>query len=170
MTGILHWAKVLGDPVPNYNRDGNEWTFDFTPDEDGLVLLKKLGIADKLKNKGDDRENFIQFKQKEFRANGKRNDPISICDAANKAWDPEVRIGNKSVAEVKFRVVDYGKGKQTGVYPQALRILELVPYVRQEFAPLPEDNVYLKQYEAQFAPDDGNFGEDSAVEGDPLDA
>lgn len=144
MTGKIHWAKVLGDPVPNYNRDGNEWTFDFTPDKDGLALVKELKIDGKLKNKGDDRGEFIQFKQKEKQASGKPNFPVTVVDAHNRPWDPAVKIGNNSTAEVKFKVVDYGKGKPVGVYPQAIRVLELVPYVRQEFAPLPEDSEYLK--------------------------
>lgn len=54
-----------------------------------------------------------------------------------------MKIGNGSYVEVKFKVVPY---KTTvGVYPQAIRVLELVPYVRQEFAPLPEDNEFVQK-------------------------
>ena len=166
ITGTVHWAKVLGDPVPNYTRDGREWTLDLTPDDDGYALIKKLGISSKIKNKGDERENFIQFKQREFRADGTRNKPLPVYDARNQLWDPETKIGNKSTVEVKFNVVDYGKGKPQGVYPQAVRVLELVPYVRQEFAPLPEDSKYYQN----FAEDAGDYeGEDAPIEGDPLD-
>lgn len=153
--------KVLGDPVPNYNRDGNEWTMDFTPDAEGKKLLKELKIADKIKNKGDERGDFIQLKQKETQANGKANFPITVVDARNRPWDPNVKIGNGSTVEVKFKVVPY-PGKPTGVYPQAVRVLELIPYVRQEFAPLPEDNQYFQA--------DEDVREDvlDAAEGDPL--
>lgn len=143
VTGHIHWAKVLGDPVPNYNRDGNEWTFDFTPDDEHLGIFDELGIKAKLKNKDDERKTFIQFKQKEKRADGSANLPITIVDARNHPWDPAVKIGNGSYVEVKFKVVPY---KTTvGVYPQAIRVLELVPYVRQEFAPLPEDNEFVQK-------------------------
>jgi hypothetical protein len=50
-TGKVFWAKVLGEPVANYNRDGYEWTFEFTPDDEGEALFKQLGIADKIKEK-----------------------------------------------------------------------------------------------------------------------
>lgn len=163
MTGVANWAKILGDPVINYNKDGNEWTIDVTPDKEGLKLLKELKIDDKLKNKGDERGDFIQFKQKEKQANGKDNYRITVCDARNRVWDQDVKIGNGSTVEVKFKVIDYGVGKPTGVYPQAVRVLEHKPYERVEFAPLPEDNKYVQN----FADPVEDFGDD-VVEGDPL--
>lgn len=174
-TGKVNWAKVLGDPVPNYAKDGKEWTFDFVPNDESLKEMIKNGLKDKIKGRGyntgrtgqyADRDPFVRLVQKEFRTDGKRNDPIVVCDARNRIWDNDVKIGNESLAEVKVNVVDYGKGKPTGMYPQAIRILELVPYVRQEFAPLEEGNPYLDNFE-----DDGgaiveeNFPDD---EGDPL--
>lgn len=152
MTGTIHWAKVLGDPVPNYNRDGFEWTFEFVPNAEGLALIEQLGIRDKLKNRGDERGDFLPFKQKQQRADGRLNDPITVVDARNRLWDPKIvngkptnLIGNGSLVEVKFRVVDYGKGKPTGVYPTAIRVLDLNKYTRQEFAPLPEDNEFVQK-------------------------
>lgn len=165
VTGKLHWAKILGDPVPNYNRDGREWTLDFTPDAEGKKLFKELKIDGKLKNKGDERGDFIQFRQRELRADGTPNFPISVVDARNRKWDPSVKIGNDSLGEVKFKVVDYGKGKPVGIYPQAVRVLEHKVYEREEFAPLPEDNKYVQNFMEPV--------EDEAcevVEGDPLDA
>lgn len=170
MTGKTHWTKILGDPVPNYGKDGFEWTFDFTPDEDGLKLLDELKIKDKLKNKGDERGDFIQFRQREKQANGKPNFPITVVDARNRPWNPEIKIGNGSTVEVKFKVVDYGKGKPTGVYPQAVRVLEHNPYVRQEFAPLPEDNEYVQNFAEEVGPNDFEPAGDEigVVAGDPL--
>jgi hypothetical protein len=162
--GKTYWTKVLGDPVPNYNRDGNEWTFDFQPDADGVKLFEELGIKNKMKNKKDERGDFIQFKQKELQANGKKNFPITVVDARNQPWNPDAKIGNGSTVEVKFKVVPYGPGKPTGVYPQAIRVLEHNEYVRQEFAPLPEDNKYYQNFGAVVE----DAGED-AIEGDPLD-
>lgn len=172
--GKTYWTKVLGDPVPNYNRDGNEWTFDFTPNEEGERLFKELGIEDKMKNKGDERGDFIQFRQREKQANGKANFPITVVDARNRPWDPKIvdgkvtnPIGNGSTVEVKFKVVDYGKGKPKGVYPQALRVLDLAPYVRQEFAPLPEDNEYVQKFKDDFnEPVEAEAAD--VVEDDPL--
>lgn len=165
LVGKAYWAKILGDPVPNYNRDGHEWTIDVSPDADGMKLLKQLKLDDKIKNKGDERGDFIQFKQKEKRADGKANFPITVCDARNRPWDHEVKLGNETLVEVKFKKVEY-PGKPTGVYPQAVRVLELKPFVRQEFAPLPEDNQYVQMVDDFNEPVEV---EDIAqVEGDPL--
>jgi hypothetical protein len=173
LTGEIYWAKILGEPVANYNRDGNEWTFDFEPDAESLKVLLDNGLEEKIKGRGynhgrtgqySERSPFVRFVQKELRSNGKKNDPIAVVDALNRPWDPETKIGNESVVEVKANVADYGKGKPKGLYPQAVRVLEHKPFVRQEFAPLPEDSVYLRQYEGQ------NFGDvdGGGVEGDPL--
>jgi hypothetical protein len=171
VTGKIYWAKVLGNPVPNYNRDGNEWTFDFLPDKQSLALFEQLGIDNKMKDKGDARGKFFPFKQKELQANGKANFPITVVDARDRPWDPKIvdgkvtnPIGNESVVEVKFKVVDYGKGKPTGVYPQAIRVLEPKAFVRQEFAPLPEDSPYLADDFSQPVIEDVT----DVVEGDPL--
>lgn len=172
-TGEIYWAKVLGDPVPNYNRDGNEWAFDFVPDAESLKRMLDAGLEEKVKGRGynvgrkgqySEREPFVRFVQKEFRADGKRNDPITVVDVRNKVWDVDVKIGNESVVEVKANVADYGKGKPMGLYPQAIRVLDHKPFVREEFAPLPEDSVYLRQYGGDAEAFDGG----DAVEGDPL--
>jgi hypothetical protein len=174
LTGRINWAKVLGDPVDNYNKDGKEWTFDFTPDEEGRALLEELGLGKKLKNKDDERGIFIQFKQKAHRADGTPNRPITVVDARNRLWDPKIvngqvtnKIGNNTLGEVKFEVVEY---KTTiGVYPQAIRVLDLVPYVRQEFAPLPEDNEFVRKAESFDFNLPTTFDMESAVIEDELD-
>lgn len=163
--GKIFWAKVLGDPVPNYNRDGFEWTFDFEPNVEASALFRELNIDNKMKEK--EGRKIMRFTQKQQQANGKANFPITVVDARNRPWDPDVKIGNESLVEVKFKVVDYGKGKPTGVYPQAIRVLEHLPYVRQEFAPLPEDNPYVQNFAEPVAEE---AEVEMVVEGDPLGA
>lgn len=148
--GVVHWAKILGNPVPNYNEDGYEWTMDVTPDKEGLGVLKSLGLDVKLKNKDDDRGDFIQFRQKAHRMDGSNNRPISVTDAAGNPWPNDMLIGNGSVIDVKFEDKEYvvkGK-KQVGVYPQAVRVLDHKAYERVEFAPLPKEDKYAKAAEA----------------------
>lgn len=183
LKGEILWAKVLGEPVQNYNKDGNEWTFDFVPDADSLKTMVENGLKDKIKGKGfntgrtgqyADRAPFVRFVQKELRADGKKNDPITVVDARNHLWDPDVKIGNESLVEVKANVVDYGKGKPTGLYSKAIRVLDHKPFVRQEFEPLPEDSEYVKNCPTvEEFPEVNDFmpteGDDAPVEGDPLD-
>jgi hypothetical protein len=168
VVGTIRWPKVF-DLVPNYNKDGLEWTFDFVPDKEALKLFQEVGIADKVKEK--EGVKFLRFTQKEKRLNGEKNFPITVVDARNRPWDPKRdeqgkvtnAIGNDSTVEVKFKVVHYGPGKPTGVYPQAIRVLELKPFVRQEFAPLPEDNKYFQNFNDPVE----EFGE-GVEDGDPL--
>lgn len=141
LTGVAHWAKVLGKPVANYNKDGFEWTMDFTPDKDGLAQLKALGLGKKIKNKDDARGDFLQIKQKEKKANGENNRPIPVFDAANRHWNQNTKIGNGSLVEVKLDIVKYPA--QIGVYCQGIRVLELVEYARQEFPDRPDDDEYV---------------------------
>lgn len=123
-----------------------EWSIDLTPDTDGRKALKKLGLSDRLREPkdGDNRtESYVSFRQSEFRKNGEPNDPIRIVDARNRPWDPKTLIGNGSTVEVKFVAQDYGPGKHKGMYIRAIRVLELVAYEAQDFAPLSEDDEYF---------------------------
>lgn len=77
-----------------------------------------------------------------MKADGNKADPIRIVDANGEPWDGRL-IGNGSIVDVKFVVKDYGVGKKKGVYIRALRVLELVPYVSQDFAPLDSDDDFF---------------------------
>jgi hypothetical protein len=106
------------------------------PDWQSLSGLKLNG---KLKNKG--KGDFISFRQSEFKKNGEPNDPIQITDAQGNLWPANKKIGNGSVGDVKFSYTDFGSTK--GNYIKAIRILQHVPYVQQEFAPLSEDDEFF---------------------------
>lgn len=133
LRGKLYWAKVLGKPRPNYNRDGNEWTFEFEPDEDGIKELKKRKLGDRLKNKYDDRGPYIVLKKSELNRDGEPNQPIRIYDELDQDWEHDKLIGNGSRGDVKLDIRDYGAGKKSGIYPVAIRVTELVPYKSTEF-------------------------------------
>lgn len=147
--GKVHWAKVLGDPVLNYGGDAKEWTLDLTPDDEGLQLIESLGLNDRLKNKNDERGQFMAFRQREKRMDGSLNRRISVEDADGNPWPHDKLIGNGSDVDLKFEFKDYGKGKYPGLYPQALRILNLKEYQRQEFAPLKPDDKFAKPQEGR---------------------
>lgn len=140
--GVANWAKILGDPVDNYAKDGKEWTMDITPDKDGMKTIEDLGLTKKIKNKEDDRGDFIQFRQRATRLDGSQNRRISVSDAAGHPWPDNELIGNGSVVDVKFEFKDYGEGKHPGVYPQAVRVLDHKAYERVEFAPLAQTDPY----------------------------
>ena len=114
------------------------------------AIIKKAGITDKLRDPKDNdsrKETFLSFRQKELRkdksGNMVANQPIKVVDAGGNKWDETKMIGNGTIADVKFTVKDNGKGRPKGVYIQAIRVLQHVPYEVQEFAPLSSDDEYF---------------------------
>lgn len=52
-------------------------------------------------------------------------------------------IGNGSEVNIKFAKRDYGKGKKAGMYIRAIQVVNLVPYVTQDFAPVESDEEFF---------------------------
>lgn len=170
--GTLNWAKVIGEPRMNTFTDEREWSVDVTPDENGLAEIKRLGVADKLKEpKANDtrREKYLSFRQKEFRTdrdgNRVKNDPIKIVDAQGNPWPENKLIGNLSVGDVKFRLPPKVAGRPRGLYIQAIRVLEHVPFEIEEFAPLGDDDEYFGSGRKA---DEGRAQEPDSASGDEL--
>lgn len=168
LRGKLHWAKILGNPQPNYLKDANEWTMDLSLDKDGVAQVKKLQLGGRVKDKKDDRGQFISFKQRELRKDGSPAKPITVIDSSGKPWDQSEKIGNGTVADVKFEVVDYGMGPdKMGVYPRAVRILDHVPYEGSDFGAISSDDEYFKTpsksevSDEQFGNDFGHLEDDA---------
>lgn len=154
LSGKVYWAKIFGSPRPDYNGDKREWTFEFEPDDASLAVLEEHGLGDRLKDGRrqdgtmrpgyENRRKFIYLRRDEFDFEGKPNEHIRVVDAANQEWDGKL-LGNETVVDVKTNIVDYGRGKKKGIYPQALRVLELVPYTSNDFAPLDESDPRVKK-------------------------
>jgi hypothetical protein len=129
--GKAFYPKIF-NAVPNYNKDGFEWTIDLALDSAGVAQATSEISKKKLKE-NDNFGTYIRFKQSTT-----YKDPVSgemktrkgpeVVDAAGKPWNPDIKIGNESLVDVKAQVVDYGAGKELGVYLQKVRVLELVPY------------------------------------------
>jgi len=170
--GKANYAKILGDPVLNYNKDGKEWKMDLLiTNKDSLKELKAAGIADRIKRKEGylDGEPFLSFKQAEYRRDGvTKNDPIPVIDIKGSAWDDEKLIGNGSDVDVKFAVIDYGVGKKSGVYIRGVRVLNLVPYEGSGFAAISEDDEFF-QNTLKVADEEFQADFDLASDSDDLD-
>lgn len=140
VTGYIYWAKILGKPRPNYNKDGLEWAFEFEPDEDGIAKIKQHKLTDRLKDKYEDRGKFLVLRKTELNKDGNANPPIRVYNKDNEDWDQTKLIGNRTLADVKLDIRDYGPGKKKGVYPVAVRIKELVEYQSSEFGAMDGDD------------------------------
>lgn len=125
----LHWCKLLGDPRPNYNEDGNEWTVDITIPESDVAAVKKLGLHPKAL-KEDDRGTYFKYKRPEMTKDGKLNKPVTIKDQSGKAWDDSKLIGNGSKADIMLKFMEVGYKNKTWHKPVifAIKINEVVEY------------------------------------------
>lgn len=122
-----------------------EWSIDITPDKESRALIKRLGISDRMREPKDTdsrTESFMSFRHKELRNDGTRADPLRIVDADANPWDNRL-IGNGTEVNAKFVVKDYGKGRKKGVYLRAIQVINLVPYVIQDFAPIDTDEEHF---------------------------
>lgn len=147
--GKINWAKVLGDPVPNYDGNAREWSFEVEPDEAGIKKLVDLGFADRIKGKGffigkkgqyAERTPYIRLKKSELMKDGTPNKPIRIYDGNDDAWDQNEKIGNGSGVDVKLDIRDYGPGKIAGIYPAAIRVTDLIEYTGGDFGGMDADD------------------------------
>jgi len=129
--GVVFWAKVIGEPRLNYEKDGREWTYDFVPDD--TSFLKEHRLLDRLKEAREPIPGpYLRMRKSELTKDGEKNEPIRIYDADNNAWDNRL-LGNGTRVVAKLAIVDYGKGKKKGIYTTALRVEDLVPFETNEF-------------------------------------
>lgn len=142
VTGKVYWAKIFGEPRPNYDGDGREWTVEFVPDD--TSFLKEHKLLDRLKDKPDDKNpdkgDYLVLRKKELTRDGKENDPIRVYNEDNEPWDSNQLLGNGTGVDAKLTIVDYGRGKKKGVYIQAFRVRDHVPYVSNEFGAMDSED------------------------------
>lgn len=146
--GTAYWAKIVGDPQPGYDKTQKEWSIDVgNLDDETVQKLKAEGIGNKVKNKGDDRGNFISFKRKALKkdqATGQMvpSKPIKIVDAQKREWDGKTLIGNGSTVNVSFVINDVpynGKNfRKPGII--AVQVVKLVDYEGGQREEFPEYN------------------------------
>lgn len=128
--GTASWAKIVGAPAKAYDPGKFEWSVDVSVDEATRKDLIKQGIGDKVRNKGDDRGDFLTFKRPSTRKDGTPSKPIEIVDHEGKPWPDGVKIGNGSILNVKYVIneTEYGgrKFKKPGILK--VQVWEHVPY------------------------------------------
>lgn len=144
LRGKAFWCKLLPDQLHlNYDKDGKEWSVDFSLDKEGLAKMKTLGMTDRIKDKSNEQGRYIVLRVRELRKDGKANDLPKIVDSKGNPWPEDKRIGNESIVDVKLNYVGYGARKKPGLYMQSMRVLEWVPYESTGFKPLEPDDEYF---------------------------
>lgn len=127
--GIAHWAKIVGEPQPGYDKSKKEWSLDLEVNADTKELLTKVGLGHKVKMVKSGEYEYITFKRPELKSDGKPSKPIRIAGPDTKPWSG-AKIGNGSVLNVSFVVneVPYqGKiHKKPGII--AVQVVKHVPH------------------------------------------
>ena len=130
IAGTAYWASVI-TPNTKFDADG-VWTIDVGNLDD---LNKKKAQKDGLtvKNKGDEKEDFVTIKRKVRNAKGSLNRQPNVVDA-NKRLITETMIGNGSKVNVLYEPFEWNFGGKTGVSAdlRAVQVTELVPYSTEE--------------------------------------
>ena len=167
--GETSYAKILGDPVLNYSKDGKEWKMDLMIDAGTVKEFKAAGIGDRVKEKKEylNGNPFVTFKQAEFRRDGTENRPVKVTNILGDDWDQKNLLGNGTVVDVTFAVQDHGPGKKKGMYIRSVRVLKHVPYEKDDMPALAEDDPFYQEALAaaeRKAKEDAQFKKDFGLE------
>lgn len=132
LSGTVNWAKVFGKARLNYQKDAREWSLNLLPDNEALKTLKAHKLTDRIRE-DDDGTKYVTLRSKTDVNDETSESPIRVYDAEYENWPNNTLIGNGSEVTVKVAIVDYGPGKKKGIYPEAILVTNLVPYVREDF-------------------------------------
>jgi hypothetical protein len=123
LSGKAHWASISS---PNTTFEP-VFTIDLSLEGDQLEQAKKLGL--KVKNKNDDRGQFVTIKRKLKRKDGTDNKAPSLKDG-NKRDITGTLVGNGSDVNVLFKTYEWEYAGNTGIGTdlQAVQVVNLVPY------------------------------------------
>lgn len=125
--GKSWYAKVLGPPAWGYKKQYKEWSIDVTIDAATKARLLEAGMSKtSIKNKDDDRGEFLTFKRRELKKDNTPGKPIEVVDKKGQAWNPKLLIGNGSLVNVKIALNEYEGEVKPGLIK--LQIVEHVEY------------------------------------------
>ena len=127
ISGKAYWASIVA-PNTTFDSDG-VWSIDVCNlDKKNLDIVKKDGLT--VKNKGDDRGDFVTVKRKvRNQKSGELNRAPTVVDAQKRAM-MNTAVGNGSVVNVKYNPFDwdFGGRKGIGANLNAVQVIDLIPY------------------------------------------
>jgi|TARA_R110000803_G_scaffold202637_2_gene267851 hypothetical protein len=127
ITGKAYWASVVS-PNKTFDVDGT-WTLDVCNlDKKNIEMVKADGLT--IKNKGDDRGDFVTIKRKVKRKDGNENAAPIVVDAQKRPLALDILIGNGSLVNVLYSTYDWEfKGRKgTSADLKSVQVTDLVPY------------------------------------------
>ena len=143
ISGEAYWAHVI-TPNTKFNPDG-EWTVEICNLD---ATNKKIAEADglTLKNKGDERGDFVTLKQY-ARTQEVVFRPMKVTDSQRNSFPADKRVGNGSKVNASYFPRPYDKfGGGVKGYLQGVQVLDLVEYNTDDFDVV--DGGYVNQEES----------------------
>jgi hypothetical protein len=130
ISGEAYWAHVM-TPNTKFNPDG-EWTVEICNLD---TTNKKIAEADglTLKNKGDERGDFVTLKQYARTQEGTFR-PMKVTDSQRNPFPTDKRVGNGSKVNASYFPKPYDQfGGGVKGYLQGVQVLDLVEYNTDDF-------------------------------------
>ena len=124
--GNAYWASIVS-PNTTYDSDG-VWSIDVgNLDKKNIEIAKNDGLE--IKNKGDDRGDFVTVKRKVRRKDGSMNKAPEVKDAQKRTMINTL-IGNGSEVNVLYSTYEWEFKGRSGVSAdlRAIQVTNLVPY------------------------------------------
>lgn len=127
ISGTAFWASVVA-PNTTFDADG-VWEVNVCNlDDEAKATLEADGIA--IRNKGDEKGDYVQIKRKVRRNDGGVNTAPKVVDSNNSPMHNTL-IGNGSLVNVKYRPYSWSYGNRKGVSADlmAVQVVDLVEYM-----------------------------------------
>jgi len=126
ISGTAYWAAIT-NPNTTFDSDGI-WSIDVANlDKKNLEMVKKDGLV--IKNKGDDREDFVTVKRRVRRKDGSLNRAPDLVDGQKRTMTNTL-IGNGSKVNVHYTTYEWEFKGRAGVSAdlRAVQVVDLIPY------------------------------------------
>lgn len=122
VSGKAYWASIQ---APNTTYEP-EWGLDLLVDDNNRAAITADGLA--IKNKGDERGDFVHIRQKCSRRDGTANDAPEVMDGQKKPFTE--LVGNGSTVNVMYTPFAWEMNGKSGVTPllKKVQVVDLVPY------------------------------------------
>lgn len=122
VTGKVYWASIQ-QPNTTYEP---EWGLDLLVDDNNRAALEADGVP--IKNKDDERGDFVHIRQKCSRRDGTANEAPEVMDAQKRPFTN--LVGNGSILNVMYTPFSWEMNGKSGVTPllKKVQVVDLVPY------------------------------------------
>ena len=122
VSGKIYWPSIQ---APNTTYEP-EWGLDMLVDDNNRKAFEADGVD--IKNKGDERGDFVHIRQKVSRRDGTQNDAPVVLDGQKKPF--KELVGNGSIANVQYTPFEWSMNGKSGVSPilKRVQIVEHVAY------------------------------------------